>query len=205
MRNGTEMNKRGRPRQFDEDAVNEAMQDLFLRQGFAATSLDDIAKVTSLNRPSLYRAFGNKEDMYLGCLRHRTEELAAELGGVFVEAESFEAALWGFYAGLIEYYYEAGDDRGLGCLVFSNAIADAPSNDQIRAYLGETLERVRRAITRCVQKHHPDCPDAQLNAATELALSVFLSLGTRTRSGQERASVECATRASVKAIAGLVG
>ncbi len=199
------MSKRGRPRQFDEEVVNGAMQDLFLRQGFAATSLDDIASATNLNRPSLYRAFGNKEDMYLGCLRRLTEELAELHGVAFAKGASLEEALWRFYSGLIGHYYSAGDDAGLGCLVFSNAIAEAPENEGIQSFIDETLERVRRAVSRCIDKHHPDCEDTQKEAATELALSVFLSLGIRARAGQSRSNVERATRASVAAIAGLVG
>jgi AcrR family transcriptional regulator len=42
-----------------------AMTNVFWQQGFAATSLDDIALATRMNRPSLYAAFGDKRAMYL--------------------------------------------------------------------------------------------------------------------------------------------
>ena len=37
----------------------------FWQKGYAATSLDDLSKATGLVRPSLYAAFGNKEEMFL--------------------------------------------------------------------------------------------------------------------------------------------
>ena len=39
--------------------------DVFWKDGFAATSLDDISAATGLNRPSLYGAFGDKRALYL--------------------------------------------------------------------------------------------------------------------------------------------
>ena len=52
--------RRGRPRAFEpETALNQAM-DVFWKDGFAATSLDDLSAATGLNRPSLYGAFGDK-------------------------------------------------------------------------------------------------------------------------------------------------
>ena len=39
--------------------------DVFWKDGFAATSLDDVSAATGLNRPSLYGAFGDKRALYL--------------------------------------------------------------------------------------------------------------------------------------------
>ncbi|RFB05188.1 TetR/AcrR family transcriptional regulator [Parvularcula marina] len=61
---------RGRPRKFDEKAVLDAALEVFRRQGFSATSLDDLTAATGLNRPSLYGAFGNKEALFRSCVDH---------------------------------------------------------------------------------------------------------------------------------------
>src|SRR5690349_21458762 len=61
--------KRGRPRAYDPEAALRAARDIFWVKGYAATSLDDIAEATGMNRPSLYAAFGDKEAIYLAALK----------------------------------------------------------------------------------------------------------------------------------------
>jgi TetR/AcrR family transcriptional regulator, transcriptional repressor for nem operon len=45
-----------RPRSFDTDAVLDAAQDLFWSRGYQAASLDELTRVTGVNKPSLYAA-----------------------------------------------------------------------------------------------------------------------------------------------------
>ncbi|GAA3635859.1 TetR/AcrR family transcriptional regulator [Kineosporia mesophila] len=57
-----------RPRQFDEATVLAAVRDQFWTTGYAATSLDDLLRVTGLGKGSLYAAFGDKRGLYLRVL-----------------------------------------------------------------------------------------------------------------------------------------
>ncbi|MCC8960765.1 helix-turn-helix transcriptional regulator [Bradyrhizobium sp. Pear76] len=61
--------QRGRPRRYDADAARRAIAAQFRSAGYEATSLDDISAVTGMRRPSLYLAFGDKQAMYLACLK----------------------------------------------------------------------------------------------------------------------------------------
>ncbi|MFC4337779.1 TetR/AcrR family transcriptional regulator [Salininema proteolyticum] len=54
----------GRPRKFDEAAVLDAAMKVFWRHGFDGTSMAELQKATGLNPPSLYGAFGSKEQLY---------------------------------------------------------------------------------------------------------------------------------------------
>jgi AcrR family transcriptional regulator len=60
---------RGRPRGFIAEEVLERVRTVFMEKGFAAASLDDLAAASGLNRPSLYAAFGDKEQLYITTLR----------------------------------------------------------------------------------------------------------------------------------------
>src|SRR5260221_2545094 len=52
-------------RQFDEDALLEAALKTFWQNGFAATSMIDVAQATGVQRGSLYNAYVDKERLFL--------------------------------------------------------------------------------------------------------------------------------------------
>ena len=52
-------------RQFDEDALLEVALRTFWQNGFAATSMIDVAEATGVQRGSLYNAYGDKERLFL--------------------------------------------------------------------------------------------------------------------------------------------
>jgi TetR/AcrR family transcriptional repressor of nem operon len=55
---------RGRPREFDEAQVLDAVIDLFWTKGYEAASLADMVEASGLNKSSLYNAFGSKDEIY---------------------------------------------------------------------------------------------------------------------------------------------
>ena len=54
----------GRPPSFDREKVLRKLREPFWKQGYAATSLDDLMKATGLGKGSLYAAFGDKQRLF---------------------------------------------------------------------------------------------------------------------------------------------
>lgn len=61
------------------DALLDAAERRFAQQGFAATTIKDIAEAAQLNSALLYYYFANKEDLYHEVLRRRISSLAADV------------------------------------------------------------------------------------------------------------------------------
>lgn len=61
--------ERGRPRNFDENAVLDRALEVFWQRGFQGASLSELTDAMGLNKPSLYAAFGDKEALYLKTLQ----------------------------------------------------------------------------------------------------------------------------------------
>jgi TetR/AcrR family transcriptional repressor of nem operon len=53
-----------RPRNFDEDVVVAQAAQVFGRLGYNAASIDDLVAATGLQRGSLYKAFGSKQNLF---------------------------------------------------------------------------------------------------------------------------------------------
>ena len=55
---------KGRPREFDLDQALDKALDVFCRRGYAGASVAELTEAMSINPPSLYAAFGNKESLF---------------------------------------------------------------------------------------------------------------------------------------------
>jgi AcrR family transcriptional regulator len=64
---------KGRPREFDADMALEKALHVFWQRGYEGTSLADLTDAMGINRPSLYAAFGNKEELFRRALDRYTE------------------------------------------------------------------------------------------------------------------------------------
>jgi AcrR family transcriptional regulator len=100
MKSKTAATQRGRPRAFDPDAALERAMHVFWAKGYEGASLSDLTRAMRINRPSLYAAFGNKEQLFRkvldryvdGPLAYFSKALAAPKTRDVVEQIFFGAA-----------------------------------------------------------------------------------------------------------------
>jgi AcrR family transcriptional regulator len=65
---------RGRPRSFDREAALAAAMEVFRSKGFEGTSISDLTDVMGINPPSLYAAFGDKENLFLEAIERYSKD-----------------------------------------------------------------------------------------------------------------------------------
>lgn len=132
----------GRPRSFDMDNALEQALQVFWRKGYEGTSLTDLTSAMGINRPSLYSAFGNKEELF----RKALDRYDNGPGAYTKEAFSLPTArqvIEGLMLGAIDNVTNPANPSG--CLLVQGALACGLEAEPIRKELifrrmaGETL------------------------------------------------------------------
>ncbi|MEM7116330.1 MAG: TetR/AcrR family transcriptional regulator [Chloroflexota bacterium] len=64
----------GRRRAFDIDVALEKAMRLYWKNGYTNTSLEEIIQTIGITKPSLYAAFGNKEQLFIAALERYLQQ-----------------------------------------------------------------------------------------------------------------------------------
>lgn len=132
---------RGRPREFDTVDVLDRASQIFWRQGYHATSIDDLCEATGVLRGSLYGVFGDKHGLLLAAFDHYADgvvaRLAERLAAQLPTRESLRDAL-------LHYARVTNAMNGERSCFITNTTLEMQAGD---AALRERVESVQRRMT----------------------------------------------------------
>lgn len=193
---------RGRPRAYDPRVAIERATATFWKEGYAATSLDDLSAGMSMNRPSLYAAFGDKRDLYLRTLEHYRDEARALARAIAAEGLELRVFLRRFYRKALDLYY---GDGPRGCYLIGTATTEAGADERVRAFLNDSVrhteEFLRSQIDRA-QERGEIAAERDSAALACIAASMLHSLAVRSRTGVSRRELEKRVDAVIDVICG---
>ena len=153
----------GRMRQFDLDEALDRALAVFWARGYEGATLPELTGAMGINRPSLYAAFGNKEQLFrkalgryqAGPMSFLTEALRKPTARAVVEA---------ILSGFVRSQHDRAKARG--CLVVSGALACGEEAEAVR----RELARLRQAIVAALRRRFEQAvQDGDLPAATDCA------------------------------------
>ncbi|HEY8615491.1 TetR/AcrR family transcriptional regulator [Phenylobacterium sp.] len=197
-----EERRRGRPRSFDEGEVLEKARAVFWNLGYAATSLDDLARATGLNRPSLYGAFGDKHALYLAALTRTRDEALASLGAALSTEAPLKAVLTGLY-GRAGAVYRAGDAGPRGCFIIGTAVTQALDDPEARAVTAGFLAEMDRLFRERFERSAGELAKGLApETAAPMASAALHTLAIRARAGADEAEMAAVAKAAVAALCG---
>src|SRR3990170_3252198 len=143
----------GRPRAFDIDEALDRAVLVFWSKGYEGASLEDLTEAMGISRPSLYRAFGNTEDLFYKALDRYTEGLTSYFARALAEPTSAAVA-----TAVLHGMVEAATMPGLptGCLGVQGALAAGdegrPVRDALIAWREEGIVHLTRRFQQAVDE-----------------------------------------------------
>lgn len=184
-----------RPRAFDETQVLTAVRDQFWDAGYAATSLEDLLRVSGLGKGSLYAAFGDKRQLFLRALRAYTQGNHDHLRKVLTEAPRAIDALRMLLEAPTDGQLESGARRG--CLLANSTCELGGSDPEVLALAHATYEASTSLIGECVSRaqEEGDLPAADPTAMARGLLAAQQGIVYMSRTGMDTATLTATARA----------
>ena len=196
--------RRGRPRAFEPDAALARAMDVFWKNGFAATSLDELSAATGLNRPSLYGAFGDKRALYIQAYRRYREHVREKFAPLLAESAPLADKLRRILLAALDLYL-SGEEGPRGCFTVLSASSDAVADPEIRAIVAEAIDNSDRAFERLFAAAREPAnfpPAADPRRLARLASATVHTLSIRARARVPRAEIEPIVDDAVATICG---
>ena len=196
--------RRGRPRAYEPDVALGKALDLFRKDGFAATSLDDLSAATGMNRPSLYGAFGDKRELFIKSYQRYREDARAAMAGIFRDELPIRQRLARIYAVALDIYL-SGDAGPRGCFTVMTAASEAVSDPDIRAMVLEGFAELDKAFAACFRRAREkgELP-ASADPATlaQLASATIHTIAIRARARTPRGELEAIVNGAIDLMVG---
>lgn len=145
------MAQRGRPRAFDREAALAKALELFWRHGYEGVSVADLTAAMGINSPSLYAAFGSKEQLFRDAVDLYLKNYGGFVARILADAPTARAALQSLLVGTAELF-AAGHGGARGCLVASALVTCAPDHEALARDLAAQRTAAQEVIGVCLDR-----------------------------------------------------
>lgn len=174
---------KGRPREFDPDEALAAALRVFWTKGYEGASISDLTCAMGITRPSMYAAFGNKEELFRKTLDLYEREKLDYIGKA-IEAPTARGVAERLLRGALEAQMNSGDPRG--CMGVINSMACGDEAESIRAEVIARGQVAKRAITERFERARAegDLPEnVDANGVTSFLMAIMQGLAVQAGAG----------------------
>jgi AcrR family transcriptional regulator len=120
---------RGRPRVFDMDEALDKALTIFWARGYEGASIAELTETIGVNKPSLYAAFGNKEELFYKALMRYASGPVAFVNDVLNQTTARKVAET-FLVRAAEFLTDPQHPKG--CMIVQGALSSGESAELVR-------------------------------------------------------------------------
>ncbi|GAB1577680.1 TetR/AcrR family transcriptional regulator [Bordetella petrii] len=194
------MAERGRPRTFDRDAALRKAMDLFWEKGYEGTSLADLTAAMGINAPSLYSAFGSKEQLFREAVALYSNGEGSCTHVELMRAPSARDGIQNMLLAAARAGTQPGRPRG--CMIVLSAAAGAEGHAPVRKMLCDSRRQMQALILQRLRDgvRQGELPaDADLPALAGFYATVLHGMAIQARDGASRKALQQSARLAMHA------
>lgn len=192
------MAERGRPRGFDRTEALERAMDLFWRETYEGASLADLTGAMGIAAPSLYAAFGSKEQLFREVVEHYANTQDCGIWQTLDEVDDIRSAVEGFLLATADAY--STGETPPGCLIVLGAqhgLDDgSPARRELRERRRDNLRRLAARFDRAIAEGALP-GDFPAHDAAAFYLSVQTGMSLLARDGADRACLRAVAQGAM--------
>lgn len=181
---------RGRPREFCVDTALAAALRVFWSKGYEGASMADLTEAMGITKPSLYAAFGNKEQLFCKALDLYEREKLDYVGLALAEPTARKVAEH-LLRGALEKQTSNCEPRG--CLGVISSVACGAEAESIRQFVLERGVSARRALVERMERARAegDLPGhVDVEGLTSYLYAILQGMAVQAGAGASREDLE---------------
>ncbi|GAA3387422.1 TetR/AcrR family transcriptional regulator [Cryptosporangium minutisporangium] len=191
---------RGRPRAFDRTTALRRAMAVFWTRGYAGASMTDLTGAMGINSPSLYAAFGSKEQLFREAVTYYDEVESAAAAEALHAGPTARDAIAEVFRINVEAYTDP--DKPRGCMIVLAATAEADYSEGLRSHVAELRRSTERGFRERIER---GINDGDVPAGTDAAAlaafyhTVLQGMSLEARDGASRAALAAVAESALAA------
>lgn len=138
----------GRPKTYDAEEIARKAMELFWKNGYHATSTQDLVEHMNVNKFSLYAEFGSKQGLYEAALSLYERDVVTSFFCNLETPNAGIAEIDGQFAYVANYVQQPGIKHG--CMMCNSATERAADDLASRTVFADHFDRMARAFTKAL-------------------------------------------------------
>jgi len=169
---------------------------LFAERGYAAVTMDEVAAAVGVTKPLLYNYFGNKERLYIACMKRAGDALVATILETVADTGNPSEAL---NDGLRAFFAFLDADRAAWAVLFDETLPQSGVvANRVADYRGRLLELVAGSLLAQLPSRRRDAASTEVEALSTALMGAAEALArwwlrTEAVSAQEAAELLIST------------
>lgn len=166
-----------------QNAIAAAIQ-CFWQKGYAATSLADLLKAMGISRSSFYNSFGDKRQLFEGCVDHYSKQIKGVCQSVLMMSkENPWQGLQNFFT--VVFISISDDVKRKGCLLVNTLAETSEVDDELKALALKGLGEIKSCWKQSLLQDEgfSKLNDDQQNQKIEQIFSLLLGWRLQSQAG----------------------
>jgi AcrR family transcriptional regulator len=200
------MAARGRPRTFDREAALRRAMEVFWEHGYEGASMSRLTAAMGINSPSLYAAFGCKEQLLREAVAHYNEVEGSAAAKALLELPTAHQAI----AEVLRHNVVAFTDpaKPPGCMIVLTATTYTEESRAVHSHLAEWRTALEHDFRERIERGIADGdvpPGADAATIAAFYNTVNHGMAIQARDGADRSKLSGVAEKAIAAWDGLVG